>query len=430
MKNLFLIVSASALVMALSACSDFQKGSKKNDGAKDPEPQSVQNPFPDGILPKPNEQAFSRSNVLLNLGLNVIAPWTRDFEREAIRLEMSLQEACESSARPLNDPALTSARDSLKKMMLTWARLQMVDFGPSQAAGQFISSGISAWPWTNLCGVDRIVADFSETRVYPTQLIHTMRGLEALEHLLFAGDDAVRCNANLPAHHSVATWLKKDVAVRRVDRCQMAMHFSSTVKMHAVNLSTSWNPTRSNYTKTWVSDHGDIQASLNTMTDSLFFLEQVKDRKLAIPLGLSTHCAQKVCPEQIEAAGSELGLPLVLANLRSLQTLFHGSAVTGAETDALVGAAPYGLDDLLALEKNRPEVAKRIGREISAAIKTAENLIQQGSMVRLVNRIPEEGCGKLCDLHTQVRDVSRSLKTDFLGILELRPPRVIEGDND
>lgn len=426
------LVLSAVLMLVVSGCSDFNKSSKKSDGGSitpQSEVQAGDNPFPAGVTPKPNEGEFSREKMLLNLGLNVIVPWTRDLERETTRLESFLQDACEDSAQPLDEASMAAARESLKKAAQSWAHLQAVNFGPSQGAGAIISDNINAWPWTNRCGVDKMVAQYSNTKVDPVQIIHTQKGLEVIEYLLFAGDDVVACNPTLPINLSVGNWLKKEVSVRRMDRCHVAMVLSKDLKERAVSLARQWNPARGNYTKTLAQDknvYPDLQTAINALSDSLFFLEQLKDRKLAIPLGLSTKCEKATCPEMAESPYAEQGLNLALANLKALQALFHGQKLIG-ETE--VGTA-FGFDDLLTIEKGRGDLAQRMARELAAAIKTAEGLAAQGGFVQQINAIPTTGCGSLCTLHTQVRDIGRSFKSDFLAVLELRPPRVIEGDND
>lgn len=409
------------LMLALSACSDFSKEPKAP--TQSPvETSAGENPFANGKTPNPNVEAYSDRNFLLNVGLNLIVPWTQEFSRETQRLDFAIEDLCSAATSDSLEPA----REQWVRTARSWAKLEAVNFGPARDLSDYITSNVHSWPNDSLCGVDTLVAESSEAGRVDGRIIFSRKGLPALEWLLHAPLDVTACVRQTP---QLQAWLSQEPAKRQQDRCQVMRYLVQDLRTHAQNLENRWSVQQGNYTKTWAVDVGSqTRASLNLMSDGLFHIEKVKDRKLAVPLGLVPQCPKTLCPEMVEAPSSGAGLWLVFENLKALQSVFYGHPLKG-EAEASVGTGAYGIDDAL-LKRNRRPLALRMARELDAAVRLAESAAQRGAFATQIQQIESSTCGELCELHNAVRELGRTMKTEFLSVLDLRPPRVIEGDND
>ena len=162
------------------------------------------------------------------------------------------------------------------------------------------------------------------------------------------------------------------------------------------------------------SGFGSEQIALNAVSDGLFYLErEVKDLKLGKPLGLY-ECTEASCPEAVESQYALVSREHVVNNLKGFQRIYAGCEASGG----------VGFDDLLR-SLGAGSLADRMETDLAAAIGTAEAFPTSDLRAGLAKHRTE-----FVALHAAVKKLTDELKTDFVTVLDLELPNIVEGDND
>ena len=150
------------------------------------------------------------------------------------------------------------------------------------------------------------------------------------------------------------------------------------------------------------------------MFASIFYVElNVKDAKLAGPLGISPDCTAATCPELLESRFANESLSAVDTNLRAFRDVVYGGP----------GSDGYGFGDLL-----RSSGADTIADDLEAGVDEALSrlpLITDPMAEALVTDTAPP-----IALHGAVRELTTLLKTQFVSALALRVPNEGAADND
>lgn len=430
LKNFAPILLASVLMIS---CSDFLNSKDSPKSPSLPKPTGGNNPFPTGF--DPNAGEFSESKMLANIGLNVIAPLTKEFRLQSEILESDVNELCEE----LNKGQQAKAQEELvqkrwSKVMLTYHALDAVPVGPLDDQGRLLSDNIYGWPSFNACGIDLEVVKLSQSGANNPKMLFTLKGLGAIEYLFFDSNLSTQCNALNPNHKPAFDWAAKPTIEKRKDRCQMARQLMADLVGNAQRLESAWNPAGQNFSKVLVdnSRFPSIKAAVNAMSDALFSVEDVKDLRLGRPLGLHKDClsADRKCASLTEHRWSNLGLRAISARLRGFRAAFFGSQD--------VAGKGFGFDDDLK-SIGREDVANNIANYLNQALATAESTDGLGGLQAQIEAMNPSECQatsddnplvKPCLLHRHVKQLTSKLKTEFLIALSLRAPPTHQGDND
>lgn len=420
MKNSLLL--ALLATVALVSCSDFTNDADQDFGGRTTgeQPSRPGTPLPPELL-NPNEGPFTREKMLYNLGL-VLTQAQKDFYLQAQLLTSEITLACENGN-------LEDARAQFRKTILAFENISAAPVGPIQDDGRFLFDNLYAWPFTNFCGVDREVVKLSETKRPNPKILYNSKGLSALEYLLYEPTLISVCNSR--AYPETLAWSQKAPEQKKKDRCALALEFASEVEENAAKLWQKWNPKDGHFAKSLVdgSRYGSLQMALNDLSDNLFRIELVKDHKLGRALGLHKDCLEEKCPDQAELRFSDLSLGAIEKNIKMLETIYHGSVSPEGKG--------FGLDDYLR-DLNRADVADRL----SAALRTASAsalALKDESYQKLLADMDATACAQTtrenrlvpaCALFQDVRQISILMKAELLSVLDLRPPKTIEGDND
>lgn len=418
--RLALLFSALA---ALVACSDFANqndefGLNGQERGTTAPASCAGTPLPEALL-KPNEGEFSREKMTYNMGL-LLTRSVRNFYLQSQSLANEIEDAC-----AVNAPEQAQAQ--FKKTMLAFASVMGSPVGPLQQDGRYLLDYTYAWPLTNYCGVDKEAIRLAKTGQPNKQLLYNVQGLGALEYLLFESSLQSVCNTR--ANPDVVAWNQKSAEEKKRDRCELAKAFASSLEEKASRLWAAWNPEGGAFARGLVNgcSYDSVQTALNDISDHMFQIEVVKDKKLAHPLGLRG-CDGK-CPEEAELKYSDLSLGAVYQNVRALETLYHGSVDPTAKG--------FGLDDYLR-NLGKTELADRFSAALRQASSTAEQLKDQ-SFQKLINEMDSSLCAQtnrenrlvpVCALYKDIGYVSLIMKTELVSVLGLRPPKGVEGDND
>jgi predicted lipoprotein len=308
--------------------------------------------------------------------------------------------------------------------MAAWQVLEVRRFGPAARksedpiGGQDLRDQVYAWPLGGRCNIEtQLVSKGYAQSTFATQLIN-VRGLGTLEYLLF-NDDANNGCPSYSALNAQGTWAALGLEEIRARKVEYARAVADDVLTHAKGLVKAWEQDEF---RGQLSDAGTAssrypsqQAALNAVSNALFYVEvEVKDKKLALPLGISAECTSGLCPESFESQYAGLSTDNIRQNLLGFQGLFWGC---GAHASGL------GFDDWLR-EAGASDLEQRMAVAFAGAQKAFDELdppLEQAIFTR-----PEAARAAYASLK-QLTDL---LKTEFVGALQLELPTGTETDND
>lgn len=434
---------AGAALILLSGCSDFFNSKTAVSTPKGAAEKTVRpdiNPLPPGFE-NPNAGAFSESKMLVNLGLNVVSKSTAKLNVEAAALRQRIDELCpavdaKSDDRELDPSKLAEAKSQWKRTMLAFHFVDSAPVGPLWADDKTVSTQIYAWPLFNSCGIDVETLKVFEGLGTPvTDLPVPVRGLAAIEYLLFEPKLESKCNAR--AYPQIAAWVGRSTSHKSYDRCRMATGLAKDVLERTEILQREWNPSGRNFTKTLI-DGTDPQMktpkdATNAFSDSLFQIETVKDVRLGRPLGRHRDCVSDAgkCPESIEHSYSNFALQAVEVRLLGFESAFFG---------VFEGEEGFGFDDLL-VSRGHKDIADRLRVLVKDGLRAAKNLAKTPAtdLKTIVDTMDSAACAEttrsdrkveVCGLFQDVRDIATVLKAEVMSVLALRAPPTYQGDND
>ncbi len=254
--------------------------------------------------PKQKTQEFDRKSMLENIGSNVIIP-TYDTLKQTTEL---LNIAIKSFKDSPSSASLIKAQNAWKAAAYRWAMAEMVKFGPAENI--FLEENINYWPISSAAIESEISGKTEFSSDYITTIGVTKKGFSALEYLLFSkqGNEVV---------------LKQYIDNNARKNYLMAL--SENVSGLASKTYQAWLPTGSNYVGSFISASGtDVNSSTGFMINSMIMkLEDLINKKIGRPAGLSV--ASIVDPSKVEASYSDYSNALMLANIKSLTSIFTGT---------------------------------------------------------------------------------------------------------
>ncbi len=357
--------------------------------------------------------------VLEDVAARVIVPTHRRFAQAAVALETAAQ----AYAASLADADLLAAQEAWRAAMEIWERAELMQIGPSapstRPGGSWLRDAIYSFPVTVRCRVDQetleeTYADLDALAVEPV----SVRGLDAMEYLLFATSTENACTAVSPIN-AEGLWaaLGPGEVVRR--RAAYASALATLVRRSAEAIVLAWDPEGGDFSGE-LTRPGDgrvyptARAALNAVTDAMFYLDLItKDRKIAAPAGLRD-CTSGVCPDLVESPLAAVSNENVAANLRAFEALFLGGE-PGDDGD--------GFDDLLA-SVGEGELAERMRTNLGAAIGSAEGL-----EAPLASAVVDDLEAVLA-LYAAIKLVTDDLKGPMMTALQLTIPAEGAGDTD
>ncbi|KPV97661.1 Imelysin [Pseudoalteromonas sp. P1-9] len=418
------IALATSLVLTLAACSE--------------DTTSTQGPNFGGGTSEPGNgggTTFDEKALVANLVDNVITPTFTSFNQQASANKQSIESYCAvEKAAMAGDvteqqrlAALASAQTSWRDTTALWQHAELMQMGPLLENEGELRNLIYSWPAKSLCGVDQDTVYFEDgvinqnaSRPYDIkQRTATRRGLVSLEHLLFTEQLNHSCSV---ANDALATWNNRSDSERRIARCEFAVEVASDLVDNSQVLLDKWNGDNG-YAMTLKnagevgSSFDSVHGAVNVISDALFYLtEELKDQKLALPLGYeSNSCGLEACPQDVESPIAAQSLANIKANLAAFEKLFTGNGVMQDNTT--------GFDDFLVEEEGTDvKDAMLTGLEQSNAALDAINGSLQQALIDEKDKVETS--------HAKVKDVTDQLKHDFINKLALELPKSSAGDND
>jgi predicted lipoprotein len=340
------------------------------------------------------------------------------FQKVADEFEVAASEAKDDPA------AQEKAREAWGKAIDVWQRAELFQFGPagpsSGPGGEALRDHIYAWPLVSRCLIEQnIVSKAYESESFGASALVNTKGLAAAEYLLFFEGAENACSPASPINAS-GQWdalSPSDLATRKA-------HYASSVGVdvgaRVRALVNAWSPDGADFRAQLVNAGGSSsvyasdQAALNAVSDAMFYIEAaVKDVKLARPLGL-TDCEEATCPEALESRYAGRSKAHIRNNLLGLRMLMVGC-------DEGEGV---GFDDLL-ISIGAPAVAEKLTLGVSGALAAVDAIVADD-----LKKALEEDRASVEALHASVKAITDVMKTDFITVLDLELPKLLEGDND
>lgn len=365
-------------------------------------------------------RGFDRNALLASLAENVIVPTYA----ELVTATAALETAAAAYATSLSPSDLAAARVAWRAAMHVWQRAELTQLGPAGISGavpggQDLRDEIYSWPLVNRCRTDTIVVsgDYAHTETFANELVN-VRGLDALEYLLFNESTANACAPQTPINAEGSWDALTDVAQRRAD---FAHSLSLILHEHAQVLHAAWDPQAGNFTAELAgagqsaTTYDSAQAALNAVSDAMFYIEGVtKDVKLAVPTGLSPDCSSDTCPNDLELAFSHDSKEAIRQNIIGFAHLLSG----GTADDAL------GFYDWLR-HVGAGDLADTMQAKIDDAEAAVDAIEEDDLAVALAN-----DPASVEALYFALKSATDLLKSDFITVLDLELPQDVQGDND
>ncbi len=422
-----------SLTFLISGCSDFLGSANVKSPAREnggQVPQKGSEVLPADFL-NPNEGEFSERKMLINLGTQVFAKQAESFANQLPILKESLEQYCGDMRSGISaETSKAQAQADWKRAMLAFHSLEGAPFGPFVNRGRFIADYLYAFPYLNTCGIDQNVVASAKEPLAVGSLLYNVRGLGAIEYLLFESSLKSKCNVRANPH--IKIWNELPASVKSLQRCEWALALVNDAQEKAELLKTDWSVKGGNYTLQLVEGkiYSNEKEALNALTDALSHIEFLKDTKLGRPLGRHRDCSEEKCPEDVEHRFSGISLEAADSQLRSFRILFYGSS------DRNVKA--FGFDDLLG-KVGRQDVVDRMTVAMDKALVSLRAIQQSGTLEKQIEEFDATQCKasnsdnrlvEICAVHADVREVAFIFKTEVLVALSLRAPPAQQGDND
>lgn len=317
----------------------------------------------------------------------------------------------------------TAARDAWKETVGLWQQAEVLRMGPASVAtnpgGQGVRDLIYSWPLVSRCLVEQtLVSEGFAASDFKTDALINLRGLVAIEYNLFFEPAENACG---PASGINTSGAWSSIAGAELDGRKRAYAAILAEDVHARTrfLRDAWADGGS-YAELVAGIGGSgspftsEQKALNALSDGLFYVErEVKDLKMGRPLGLY-ECTEASCPSTVESQYARVARDHVKNNLLGFRRFFSGCE-----------AAPdHGFAGLL-----RTVGAKDVADDMEAALEgalAAADAMPNGDFVVALT----ENRSSLEALHAAVKKLTDLLKTDFVSVLDLELPNIVEGDND
>lgn len=336
----------------------------------------------------------------------------------------ALVAATDAYAADLTDANREAAQDAWAEAMAIWQVAEMMQIGPAarmadSAGGEGLRDEVFSWPIDNPCRVDQELVEAGYNDDGFSSLPPSVRGLDAIEYLLFVETDDNACSATsgINADGEWAALGAEEVRQRRGTYASVA---AALVADAADALAAAWQPdTGSYYVELVSAGNGSSlfateRDALNAISNAMFYLDkETKDMKLARPAGLSG-CAEATCPDEVESLFARVSVDNIAANLEGFSQWYHGGPADGPE----VGFHEV----LIAMD------AGQLADDMAAAIANAVALANDDSG-SLFDRVSSDLDGVIA-LYDAVKVITDLLKTQFVGVLDLELPQRAAGDND
>jgi uncharacterized protein len=334
-------------------------------------------------------------------------------------------QALRAQADSASPEKIGDVQNAWKATMEAWQQTEALTFGPlamnSSPGGQELRAGIYAWPLASRCAIEQgLVQKQYEDPNFAIVSFANTRGLGALEYLVFYTGSDNACPADNPINKPGASaWSNLDSTEIAARKRAYAKVVAQDLEKRAQTLVLEWSSSGKNFTNEFTTAgrgsriYTREQMAFNAVSDAVTLLSlDLKNMKVGKPAGIVS-CTTASCPDAIEHPIAKTSIQSVRANLQSLRAVLVGCS---ADAQAL------GFDDLLRAVGAGDFAAKLVAHLVDAETKAAA----VSSLEDAVASNP----ASLRAIYDALKLLEIDLKTDFVTILNLELPKIVEGDND
>ncbi len=362
------------------------------------------------------------------MATQAIGPTYAAFDTQVTSFVSALNDYADDSS---NDTERANAQAQWRDVMSAWQKAEVFQLGPTaeqdmdRPKQKGLRDEIYSWPTTSPCNIDKATLDqeYLEDDFIETSLVN-VRGLDALEYLLYQEDDAHACQSD--SNFDSSAWSALDVQAVRQRRADYAKVLIKDIEQHSANLRIDWTTSGSDGFGSQLSSAGSgsevynsTQDALNDLFVALFYIElETKDMKLAEPAGLRSTCLSDSCPEKLEFQWSDFNREAIIANLEALEALLHGNNVVTEQKE--------GIYAILA-GRGAESTAQALDTAVKEALSNANGIDKP---LRELLSGDSNDIARVRELHDKVKAITDLLKSEFVTALNLSIPSEGAGDND
>jgi predicted lipoprotein len=421
------------ICLIVNSCGDFNNSlpDSNNSNGND---YTGTDPFTAEELTNINSGTFDKRKLIMNLGINVISPAVERFYNDSISLHIKSRNLC--LAYKLNHEASileVEIKDLWKQTMESYHYLESMMVGPMSDNDYDLRYKLYSFSLTktNTCSIDKEIVKLYENPNITYKESYNRVGLDALEYLYFspAIPSCKRPRGNM------SNWANLPEQNRKVSKCAYIQRTTSHLLNLSRNFKNSWHPNFGNLTKKIIEENvfGNLDQAINTFSDSLFYLDKdLKDYKLAMPLGMNEECSTATCPNSVEHISTNFSFDALYFNLLGFKALINGKDYMNSRS-----INGFGFDDYLKTV-NATELANRMNANIDITLKNL-NRLKGHDFKSISANLDKQKClettrdnrlVEVCAIYKDIKSISDDLKNDFLVYLALKAPRQAQGDND
>ena len=376
----------------------------------------------EGPSTSPSTVATGPEDVSRAMVLEAVATCATALYSDLHTSTLALADATAALSTDPSPEAEAQAQTAWRNTISLWQQAELLKLGKAGPTtlpgGEGLRDYIYSWPLVSRCLVDQALVQekYDDANFADVGLVNT-RGLAAQEYLLFYSAEDNGCSAS-SSINAQGTWDALGSATRLQRKYDYAHVLSGDLAQKAGQLSDSWSGGFADQLAN--AGKGDSpftseQLALNTISDGMFYLEaELKDLKLAKPLGIADTCPEGSCPQDVESQYAHISVDHIRDNLLGFQRIYEGCSQS----------EDVGFDDLLRTV-GAGDLASRMSADLASAIATADAL-QEKDLIKLISEDKQSAVA----LHTAVDRLTDTIKTEFITVLDLDLPASIEGDND
>lgn len=253
-----------------------------------------------------------QDSILLNIGNNIISPGYQSLANAVNVLDQSI---ADFNAGP-DAAKLSSVQNNFKSAYVAWQSVSEYNyFGPASTLQPLLTS-LNIFPASisvinsNIDANDNNINTFANT---------VAKGFPALDYLLFGADNI-----------TILNYFTTDA--KAANRKQYLAAVSADIKADIDAVVDAWSAGGGNYVNQFVMGKGNsVSSSLGLLINSINQdFEILKNNRLGVPLGkIPVGVVSPVLPDEVEAFYSGISAQLALAQLKTIQGIFLGTAAKG-----------------------------------------------------------------------------------------------------
>jgi len=368
---------------------------------------------------------FDQGKLIASIVDNIITPTYQQFSSLASAQQQAINNYCAqesalvtgSVSETLVDDSKILAKESWRNAMNTWQQADMMQLSPLLIGDGALRDNIYSWPTQNTCGVDLDITYFKDGNVngQPYNIANrtaSRKSMVALEYLLFNDNLAHSCTGST----TPTQWNNQTEQYRKIARCEFAGEVAKDIVKNSETLLSEWAVYGEKLKSAGEagSEFETEHHAVNKLSDALFYMDIfTKSAKLAEPVGIELNkCGSQPCPEVVESRYSHHSLENIINNIKAFKLFIQGGGDEG------IGFRDYLIDvgDKVTADSLDADIEQVLTSTAAYQSSLAETLVSNPDQV--------------IQTHTEVKNITDKLKSDFITSLALELPKTAAGDND